>query len=273
MQVNHNRDPKHEQKTFEFTTLQYTNEMEKGTFIAKGSYGTRDYYHHQDNEYGVASAAGLPGTLGSAGLPPIGFDATFYGFSEFVTHDRQYEFSVAKGFTRQFEFSYVSDLDGPFNYVIGYYDYYAKADNDYFIQSAALQMMADVGRHPYNDLVFAPTLAGLTAAGVPGLPADFTGYGGVGFYTDLTLGLAAGGAAALPTLLPALAQLPKYTLPKEMQGYFQDSHNTTASEALFGELYFDLSEETRNLRWALGMMSFHNFDSQFSALGRQWRGS
>ena len=76
--------------------------------------------------------------------------------------------------------------------MIGYYDYHAKADNNYLIQSAALQMMADVGRHPYNDLVFGPTLAGLTAAGVPGLPADFTGYGGVGFYTDLSLGLAAG---------------------------------------------------------------------------------
>jgi hypothetical protein len=76
-------------KNFEFTTLQYTNEMENGTFIAKGSYGTRDYYHHQDNEYGVASAAGLPGIFGRLwGLPPIGFEATFYGFSEFVTHDQ-----------------------------------------------------------------------------------------------------------------------------------------------------------------------------------------
>ena len=260
---NHNIDPKHEQ-TFEFTTLQYTNEMEKGTFIAKGSYGTRDYYHHQDNEYGVASAAGLPGTLGLLGLPPIGFDATFYGFSEFVTHDRQYDFSTAKGFSRQFELSYISDLDGPFNYVIGYYDYHAKADNNYLIQSAALQMMADVGRHPYNDLVFGPTLAGLTAAGVPGLPADFTGYGGVGFYTDLSLGLAAG--VPLPNLLIQLAQLPKYTLPKEMQGYFQDSHNVTESEALFGELYFDLSEATQ-LTIGFRYDDFYNFDSQFSALG------
>lgn len=264
-EVNHNIDPKHEQK-FEFTTLQYTNEMENGTFIAKGSYGTRDYYHHQDNEYGVASAAGLPGSLGAYGLPPIGFEATFYGFSEFVTHDRQYEFAVAKGFTRQLELSYISDFDGAFNFVIGYYDYYAKAENKYMIQSAALQMMTDMCRHPYNALVFGPTLQGLSAAGVPGLPADFCGYGGVPFFTDLTLGLAAGGLGGLATLLPGLAYGPKYTLPREMQGYFQDSHNLTESEAVFGELYFDLSETTQ-LTIGFRYDDFYNFDSQFSALG------
>ena len=264
-QVNHNRDPKHEQKT-EFTTLQYTNEMENGTFIAKGSYSTRDYYHHQDNEYGVASAAGLPGSLGSIGLPPLGFEATFYGFSEFVTHDRQYEFAVADGYARQLELSYISDYDGAFNFVVGYYDYYAKSENIYMVQSAALQMMTDMARHPYNALVFGPTLQGLTAAGFPGLPADLSGYGGTGFFTNLTLGLAAVGAAGLPTLLPQLAAGPKYTLPNIMQGFFQDSHNKTASEAIFGELYFDLSEATE-LTIGFRYDEFSNFDSQFSALG------
>lgn len=263
-QVNHNIDPKHDQ-TAEFTTIQYTNEMDNGTIVFKGSYGTRDYYHHQDNEYGVASVAGLPGSLGSLGLPPIGFDATFYGFTEYVTHDRQYEFSTAKSFDRQYELTYISDYDGDFNFVLGYYNYHNKSDNNYMIQSAALQMMADVARHPYNALVFAPTFAGLAAAGVPGLPADLSGYGGTGFYTNLTLGLAAGGAAALPTLLPTLAASPKYTLPIEMQGFFQDSHNVTKSEAIFGEMYYDLDETTK-VTLGFRYDEFDNFDSQFSAL-------
>ena len=119
----------------------------------------------------MASAAGLPGSLPNL-LPPIGFDATFYGFSEFVTHDRQYEFAVAKGFARQTEVTYISDYDGAFNFVIGYYDYHSKSANNYMVQSAALQMMTDMCRHPYNAAVFGPTLQGLSAAGVPGLPAD-----------------------------------------------------------------------------------------------------
>ena len=264
-QVNHNIDPKHEQ-TSEFSTIQYINEMPNGTLLIKGSYGTRDYYHHQDNEYGVASAAGLPGSLGSQGLPPIGFDATFYGFSEYVTHDRQYEFAVAKGFDRQMEASYVSDWDGSFNFVVGVYDYYAKAANNYLVQSAALQMMTDMARHPYNSLVLGPALQGLSAAGVPGLPSDFSGYGGTGFFTNFTLGLAAGGLGALPTLLPALAAGPKYTLPDVMQGFFQDSHNVTESQAIFGEMYFDINETTQ-LTVGLRYDEFSVYDSQFSALG------
>tara|TARA_B100000902_G_scaffold7987_1_gene10121 strand:- start:1599 stop:4397 length:2799 start_codon:yes stop_codon:yes gene_type:complete len=264
-QVNHNKDPKHEQ-TVEFTTLEYINELENGTLSIKGSYSTRDYYHHQDNEYGVASAAGLPGSLGAIGLPPIGFDATFYGFSEYVTHDRQYEFSTADSFARQTEVTYISDYDGAFNFVIGYYDYHAKTANIYMVQSAALQMMTDMCRHPYNAAVFGPTLQGLSAAGVPGLPADLCGYGGTGFFTNLTLGLAAVGAAGLPTLLPQLAASPKYTLPNVMQGFFQDSHNMTQSEAIFGEMYFDLNETTE-LTVGFRYDDFYNFDSQFSALG------
>ena len=264
-QVNHNIDPMHEQ-TVQFSTLEYINELENGTLSIKGSYSTREYYHHQDNEYGVGSAAGLPGSLGAIGLPPIGFEATFYGFSEYVTHDRQYEFADVNGFTRQTEVTYISDYDGAFNFVIGYYDYHAKASNIYMVQAAALQMMADMGRHPYNTLVFGPTLQGLTAAGVPGLPADFSGYGGTGFFTNLTLGLAAVGAAGLPNLLPGLAASPKYTLPREMQGFFQDSHNLSQSEAMFGEMYYDLNETTK-LTVGFRYDEFYNFDSQFSALG------
>ena len=50
--VNHNIDPKHVQDT-EFTTLEFINEFDTGALSVKLSYATREYYHHQENEYGV----------------------------------------------------------------------------------------------------------------------------------------------------------------------------------------------------------------------------
>lgn len=270
--VNHNVDPYYEQ-TAENTSIIYLKEMSHGTFKAQATYNTRDYYHHQDNEYGVAKAAGLPGLLAGL-LPPIGFEATFYGFNEYVTWDRQYEFSDAKQNGHQWELNYVSDFDGPLNFTVGYYKQEADASNIYLIQSAALQMIADVGRHPYNDLVFAGALNDLRLAGQYGLgpaawanlPTSFAGYGGVSWYTNLVLGLGAGGLGAIPTLFPALAAMPKYTLPHEMQGYFQDSHNTSKSSAIYGELYYDVNEKTK-ITLGFRMDDFEVFDSQFSCLG------
>ena len=127
-------------------------------------------------------------------------------------------------------------------------------------------MMADMARHPYNALVFGPALQGLSLAGVPGLPSDFSGYGGTGFFTNLTLGLASGGLGAIPTLLPTLAAGPKYTLPHEMQGFFQDSHNVTDTSSLFGEIYYDITDSTK-LTVGFRYDEFENFDDQFSSLG------
>jgi hypothetical protein len=68
----------------------------------------------------------------------------------------------AKGFTRQLELSYISDFDGAFNFVIGYYDYYAKAENKY---SDSICSLANDDRHVADihimTLVFRPTLARL----------------------------------------------------------------------------------------------------------------
>ena len=264
--VNHNIDPKHVQD-IEFTTLEFINEFDTGALSVKLSYSTREYYHHQENEYGVGGP--LPGSLGGLNPQlafPITFDATFYGFNQYVDSDRQYEFSDVSYDSRQAEIRYASDLDGDLNFVVGAYMFHEKTANIYLVQSAALQMMADMARHPYNAFVFGPALQGLSLAGVPGLPSDFSGYGGTTFFTNLTLGLAAGGLGAIPTLLPALAAGPKYTLPHEMQGFFQDSHNVTDTSSIFGEIYYDLTDSTK-LTVGFRYDEFENFDDQFSSLG------
>ena len=38
---------------------------------------------------------------------------------------------------------------------------------------------------------------------------------------------------------------PKYEVPREMQGYMNDDHVHTESFALFGEMYYDISDVTK----------------------------
>ena len=52
----------------------------------------------------------------------------------------QLEFSGV-GKVMQSEITYISDLDGPVNYVIGWYDYGSKYMNNYLVQSAAINMI------------------------------------------------------------------------------------------------------------------------------------
>ena len=111
----------------------------------------------------------MPGSLGVLGLPPIGFDATF-GFSPgshmshrqmqmYVTQPMQLEFAGVDAEVLQSEITYISDFDGPVNFVLGWYDYGSKYRNDYLVQSAGVHMMGSFGQHPYNSLVI-PSFTG-----------------------------------------------------------------------------------------------------------------
>ena len=267
-EVNHNIDPRHNQK-FQFGQIKLSKELESGTIEAKVSYDQRDYYHHQDNEYNVG-VGGLPGTLGSLGLPPIGFDATF-GFSPgshmgqrqlqmYVTQPMQLEFANVDQNVTQSEITYISDLDGPVNFVVGWYDYGSAYRNDYLVQSAGIQMMGSFAQHPYNSLV----IPGFTGG------ADFTGYGGVPFYTAFTLGAlpnaAAGDMLAFAQALGGLFALPKYENPITMRGFFSNDHGRISNTALFGEAYIDISEATK-LTLGFRQDEFTVSNNQFSDLG------
>ena len=77
-----NKVPEHQQIA-EFTTLKLDHALSDTlTLNVKYSYGTRDYFHMNDNDYGYTSDP-LPGVLGNAGmgLPPISWEAEFYSFS------------------------------------------------------------------------------------------------------------------------------------------------------------------------------------------------
>ena len=139
----------------------------------------------------------------------------------------------------QSEITYISDLDGPVNYVIGWYDYGSKYMNNYLVQSAAINMMGSFGQHPYNTLA----IPGFTGG------ATFDGYGGVPFYTAFTLGAlplaAAGDLAGFAGALQGLFALPRYENPTTMRGFFNNDHGRISNTAVLGEMYVDISEATK----------------------------
>ena len=229
--ANLNREPEHQQ-TMQFSTLELNHELSDELMLnVKYSYSDRDYYHSNDNDYSVASEP-FPGL---AAIP--GFPMTWYGcfggyrgtgFCEDIDSDRTYEFSVVRTYGKQFEVSLISDFDGPFNYTLGAYTLDSKNHNVYQVQTASWQMISKAVQHPYNNALFGGAL---------------TGYGGTDFFTALVLGAPA--TLSPEGLMALLMSQPKYEVPTEISGFINDDHVHTESTAVFGEMYYDLSDVTK----------------------------
>ena len=217
------------------------------TMTAKVSYGTRDYYHMNDNDYSFAPQP-FPGVLPQLGLGPISWEAEFYGLTEIVDSERTYEFADVDTDDIQAEISIISDLDGPMNFVVGAYQFKQKNHNRYIIQTAALNMMRSFANHPYSQALFG---------------GAFDAYGGLPFYQTLIFGLAGIDACQLAIAGPVANAVPSsanpaclqfalnaqgiqpYHLPPIMGGFFNDDHVRTDSTAIFGELYYQMSDATK----------------------------
>ena len=241
-----------------FTQLEFETELTSELLLnAKVSHVSRDYFHMNDNDYSHSTKP-YPGVLGAAlGLPPISWTGTFggsfngdvYGFTELVDSERTYEFSNAEDNGIQAEVTIISDYDGPLNFVAGFYSYDNRAHNRYQVQTAAWNMTGNFSNHLYSSLVYG---------------GQFDAYGGIPFYQTLILGglggsdvCASGALGAAAAAVPATSNpaclggllaaqgINPYHIPTELNGYINDDHVRTKSTALFGELYFDLSDVTK----------------------------
>ena len=77
------------------------------------------------NDYSV-SVQPFPGLIPTTGIPMSWygcFGGEGYGFCETVDSDRTYEFSVVTTDTQQGEITFISDKDGPVNFVLGAYTF------------------------------------------------------------------------------------------------------------------------------------------------------
>ena len=252
------RKPTHVQD-IEFSNLELVRELSDNlTMTAKYSYETRRFQQMNDND-GSISLAPFIGAGAGLGLPPVESEQCFgtptFGFCEYVTTDRTYDFSDVKYESQQAEINIISDFDGPFNYTAGFYMYDSRNDNEYRVQTPGTQYIGDFSSHPYY-----PTVTGL-------LGIDFGAKGGVPFYQGL-LGVVALATPAitaqtmlamgLPISATQLAQLqafgagvaalqalPDVTVPMDIRGTLSDQHVRVKSQAIYGEAYFDLNDTTK----------------------------
>ena len=252
------REPTHDQD-IEFSNLELVRELSDNlTMTAKYSYETRRFQQMNDND-GSISRLPFIGAGAGLGLPPVESEQCFgtptFGFCEYVTTDRTYDFSDVKYESQQAEINLISDFDGPFNYTLGYYMYDSRNDNEYRVQTPGTQYIGDFSSHPYY-----PTITGL-------LGIDFGAKGGVPFYQGLlgvvalaTPALTAQGmlAAGLPISATQQAQLaafaagvqgllalPDVTVPFDIRGTLSDQHVRIKSQAIYGEVYYDLNDTTK----------------------------
>ena len=148
----------------------------------------------------------------------------------------------------QVEVNLVSDFEGPINYTVGLYQIENRNDNTYTVQTAGSQFMTSFAVHPYSQVV--KSLTG----------NDWSGKAGIGFYQDALSWLATvpnalsclGGGpcdlAGLGAYGAATAKqnaYPDFVIPWELGGIINDQNVNSVSQAVYGELYVDLSDETK----------------------------
>ena len=245
-----NREPKHYQKQ-SVANLQINHDLTDNLLLtAKVSYETRDFHQMGDQDLSYSTVP-FGGTAASLGTPPISGYLCFGGerqFCETVDSERIYDFSDVNMHGTQMEVNIISDYDGPFNYTVGLYNIENRNDNVYLAQTAGSQFMTSFAVHPYSAVV-----QGLTGI-------DWSGKAGVPFYQSMLtwLGLApnalscgAGGPCDL-ALLGAFNNvtashnaMPDMVIPWELGGIINDQNVLAKSTALYGEMYFDLSDDTK----------------------------
>ena len=269
------REPTHLQ-TSEVTNLELTHDISDDVqMIAKYTYSTRDFHQMNDNDGSISNvplagaAAGLPGIVPIEAYVCFGSDEN--SFCETVDSDRTYDFSDVETENKQAEINFISDFDGPFNFSAGYYWYDDTTDNEYRVQTAGTQLIGSFANHPYSAV-----LAGLTGV-------DLSSKGGAVFYQTVLQGLlpqlpnvlaVQGGAITDPVqvatiigtyqaTLGMLQAMPDVVVPLGLRGTLSDQHVRTQSQAFYGEMYFDLSEDTKLTlggRYDDFLVDSHNFN-------------
>ena len=248
--VSLDREPTHYQKQT-VANLQINHDLTENLLLtAKLSYETRDFHQSGDQDLGYSTTPFL-GAGAAIGLAPVTGNLCFGGerqFCENVNSERVYDFSDVATNGMQVEVNLVSDFEGPINYTVGLYQIENRNDNTYTVQTAGSQFMTSFAVHPYSQVV--KSLTG----------NDWSGKAGLGFYQDALSWLATvpnalsclGGGpcdlAGLGAYGAATAKqnaYPDFVIPWELGGIINDQNVNSVSQAVYGELYVDLSDETK----------------------------
>ena len=245
-----NREPTHEQRQT-VANLQINHDLNDDLLLTgKVSYETRDFHQMTDQDLGYSTDLFL-GAGAGINLPPVSGNLCFGGerqFCENVNSERIYDFSDVNFNGTQVEVNLVSDYDAPLNYTVGLYQITNNNDNVYLAQTAGSQFMTSFANHPYSQVVL-----GLTGN-------DWSNKAGIGFYQDALSWLATvpnalsclgggpcdlAGLQAYGVATANQAAYPDFVIPTELGGIINDQNVASSSQAIYGEVYYDLSDDTK----------------------------
>jgi outer membrane receptor protein involved in Fe transport len=157
----------------------------------------------------------------------------------------------------------ISDYDGPVNYTVGIYNYQSSNDNETNIATGAGGMLSDVGDHAYF-----PTLQFFSGGQI------VAGEGGAAYFQSLATWFATLQAlgpthpATAAALASALDNSGK-TTPRDGHGLIIDNHIKIEEKSLFGEVYFDISDDTKltlGLRYDEADVSQKQINDRFGSI-------
>jgi len=168
------------------------------------------------------------------------------------TGDGSYECSRAPSDVDQVDVNLVSDFDGPLNFVLGAFWWEANGHNKFYTHTASYNVIRSFDLHPLSQYFGPGNSFGAVLAG--------QGYGGAGFYNAFGGWAASGfektydieGVATGLTFAQYLAAVESAypntfvrTLPIEQGGLVQDNPVTQRTKSLYGNLFYDISDDTR----------------------------
>jgi len=285
-----------------FTQMQYLRDLVSPMgdiqMIFKVTDRSRDFFLSDDNDHSFhetainnyytsstfEDSAGVNIFAGADGIYNIENQPLYCVGTQTVRNATASECSIVTGDEQQYELNFISDFDGPFNFVAGIYGYESEATNQYVVQSTELAMSQDFTLNPISQIfaggqddssgffhagVVSAILGSATVQG--GAAQAATGVksnGGTGaqmlaqIQTSLAAtvnGLADGlclqDAAGVSSILANGTANPDYAgsgtdvcakkQPVQMAGNMIDSRTDRSSKAVYGELYYNLTDDTQ----------------------------
>ena len=244
------------------------------------SYHTRDYEDWADYDHSVSvvpyalgpikTNVGVDPTTGNPGVGMRTYDS-----------EQNIDYSANESEWSQTEIRFSSDFDGKFNFTAGYYYNETGSETDYHIKSPSLMYYGNTNNGPHCVIFPATCNVGGIAywgtffAGLPAGIASATGLAQIGAIPPSSvlatgLGLASGGivmpgvpganAAAVAAMAGRTGGLPLW-----QQTYRNDSNLNRDENAAYGEIYYDISDDTRLTlggRWS----EYRIIDNAYTAL-------
>ena len=223
------------------------------------SYHTRQYEDWADYDHSVSVVPFILGPI----TTNVGYEEGRYGGVGMRTYasEQNIDKSSNESEWQQTELRFSSEFDGKFNFTFGMYENRTGSETDYHIKSPSLMYYGNTSDGPHCAVFSATCERGGSAYWVTffgGLPGGIeaatnlalAGAIGAGDVLATGLGLASGGVV-IPGVpganAAAVAAAAGRTggIPDWQKTYRNDSNMNREETAIYGEMYYDLSDDTR----------------------------